>query len=578
MMPHVRCLALALAAFPLLAGDYRVSGVVVDSQSQKPLANVRVVLAPTTARTTGTELVTKQDGRFTFEVARPGKYTLQVSKAGYPVQSYRSPTFTGLSSAIAVRDDQDTTHIVFAAKRGAAIFGQIQDDDSEAVGNALVTVFQTMIVDGQRKVVLRGQARANAAGRFRLANLLEGDYYVCAMGRPWFADSLLQMEQIQESARSAPVVVASRQDSPDGAQEPADAAQSPDAGQVPAEAAPQFSPDPNFRGTALMTTFFPRAQSIEEASLVHLNAGGEAQASITLPLTKAVSIRGIVDWSGPIAGGRVNLLKKTYDQYVLFLQATVSKEGKFEFKNVPAGSYEIMSASDVGAGASSWQARQEIEVGSSDTDVVLKPASMGALAGKVVFEGERPPGGSSFFVTLRNDEGHLVRVQTDLEGNFSLSRLLPGRYELAGFSDLVATYLVSPDGQHLPLSLDITAGATIHRDLALTKAASAIAGIVDKDGAPQVGAFVLLIPENPAARWAYRRDQTDSDGSFRLAAIPAGDYFLIALTEGDEVAYREPKVAAKLSAAAQPVHIDSGDRLDLKLRVTDSASLGLMSQ
>lgn len=561
MRPHIRFLA--LAAVPLLAADYRVSGVVVDSQSQKPLANVRVVLAPTTARGRGFEFVTKQDGRFTFDVAQPGKYTLQVSKAGYPAQLYRSPGFTSLSSAIAVRGDQDTTHIVFAAQRGAAIFGQIQDDDSEPVDNALVTVFRSMIVDGERKIVMRAQTRANAAGRFRLAGLPQGNYYVCAMGRPWFADSLLQMQRIQEAAHAAPAVAIPGQDSQDA---------------EPVPPPPPFSPDPNFRGTALATTFFPRAQSIEEASLVHLDAGGEAQASITLPLTKAVNVKGVVDFSGPVAGGRVNLLKQAYDQYILFLEGTVSKEGKFEFKNVPTGSYEIAAASNVSAGPSSWQTRQQVEVGSSDTEVVLKPASMGALSGKVVFEGEHPPAGSNFFVGLRNEEGHGVLIPVDPEGNFSFSRLLPGHYELAALSGYLATYLVGPDGERLPLTLDITSGTTIHRDVAATKAASAIEGTVEKDGAPQVGAFVVLMPKDPASRRAYYRDQTDSDGSFRLSAVPAGDYLLIALTEGDEVAYRGPKIAAKLSSAAKPVHIDSGDRLDLKLQVTDTTTLGVMSQ
>ena len=159
-----------------------------------------------------------------------------------------------------------------------------------------------------------------------------------------------------------------------------------------------------------------------------------------------------------------------------------------------------------------------------------------------------------------------------------MGRLLPRRYELAGFSDYVAAYLVGQDGERLALTLDVESGATIHRDLALTKASSAIQGVVENAGAPQVGAFVLLLPKDPVARWAYRRDQTDSDGSFGLAAIPSGDYFLIALTEGFDVAYRDPKVAAKLTAAAKPVHIESGDRLDLKLQITDTATLGVMSQ
>ena len=99
-----------------------------------------------------------------------------------------------------VRDDQDISHIVFQANRGGVITGQIKDEDSEPVSNALVTIFQLAIVGGERKILPRGQARADAAGNFRVPGLLRGNYYVCAMGRPWFADSLLQFEQIQETA------------------------------------------------------------------------------------------------------------------------------------------------------------------------------------------------------------------------------------------------------------------------------------------------------------------------------------------------------------------------------------------
>jgi hypothetical protein len=96
---------------------------------------------------------------------------------------------------------------------------------------------------------------------------------------------------------------------------------------------------------------------------------------------------------------------------------------------------------------------------------------------------------------------------------------------------------------------------------------------VEKAGVPQVGAFVLLMPKNPAQRWAYRVDQTDSDGSYCLATIPSGDYLLIALSSGADVAYRDAKVAATLAKAAQQVHIEAGDHLDLKLEVVDASRL-----
>jgi hypothetical protein len=545
------------------AASYEVAGVVVDSQSQKPLANTRISLAPTTARVQKLEQVTKQDGRFSFVVTLAGKYTLQIAKPGYPAQSYRGAAFTGLSSAIAVRDDQDTSHIVFQASRGGAITGQIKDEDSEPAGNALVTVFQSVIVGGERKIIPRGQTRANAAGEFRLPGLLRGNYYVCAMGRPWFADSLIQVREMQESQEQSFKRIVTRDDA------------------QPAEP-PQYSSDPSFRGTAFVTTFYPRAQTIKEASMIRVDAGAEVQASITLPLTKAVTVKGTIASSGEMSAGRANLLKKVYDQYVSFLQDVVAKDGKFQLKNVPAGSYEVMATSDAASGASSWNVGQEVEVGTSDMEITLRPASMGAMMGHVLFEGEGPAPTASLFVVLRNDKGNSARIQVDPEGNFSLSRILPGRYEVsAGAADYVASYFTGPTGERLPLTLEVASGETIRGDLMLTKAVSVIEGAAEKAGMPQVGAFVLLMPKNPSQRWAYRIDQTDSDGSYHLATIPAGDYFLIALSDGSDVVYRDAKVAATLAKAAKPVHIEAGNHneagnhLEMKLEVVPIETLHL---
>jgi hypothetical protein len=203
---------------------------------------------------------------------------------------------------------------------------------------------------------------------------------------------------------------------------------------------------------------------------------------------------------------------------------------------------------------------------------------MGAVLGHVLFEGDPPALTGSLFVSLRNDKGNSVRIQVDPEGQFSLSRILPGRYEVtAGSADYVASYFAGPTGERLPLTLEIASGEPIHRDLMLTKAVSVIEGTVEKAETPQVGAFVLLMPKNPSLRWAYRMDQTDSDGSYHLATIPAGDYFLIALSEGADVAYRDAKTAAILTRAAKPVHIEAGDHLDMKVDVVDTATLNLPS-
>jgi len=559
-------LSLILIAAPPLAraADYLVSGVVVDSQSHAPLANVRVSLAPTTARDQKLEQATKQDGRFSFAVKEPGKYALQILKPGYPAQSYKQAGFQELSSAIVVRDDQDTRNIVFEAIRGGAITGQIKDEDSDPVGNALVEVFQLRVVAGERKIVTRQQVRANAMGEFRMAHLPRGGYYICAMGRPWFADSVIQMRRMQESIGRAV-----HHASIAGAQSvvPAD---SDDDQPEQSGPAPEYSADPSLRGTAFVTTFYPNAPAVEEAGLVRVEAGGETQVSITLPLATAVSVKGKITVPGDMSDGRANLTKKISGQFMLFLRTWVSKDGSFQFENVPPGAYEIAAASQSSSGASSWNIREEIEVGGSDMEVTLRPQSMGSVSGHLNFESERPQSSANLFVSLRNDRNNVFRAEVDPEWNFTMRRLPAGKYEaaLAGSKDYIAAYFSGAAGERWPLSFDISSGEAVRRDLVLTKAVSAIDGTVEQTGVPQVGAFVLLMPKNPANRWAYRVDQTDTDGSYHLATIPSGDYFLIALGSEEDVAYRDVKVAAILAGAAKQIHVEPNEKLDMKLDVT----------
>jgi len=557
-------LSVAFVAAPsvVAAADYVVGGVVVDSGSHEPLANMRVSLALTTTRDQKLEQTTKQDGRFLFSVNLAAKYTLQVTKPGYPPQTFKQTGFAGVSSAIVVRDDQDTRNIVFEASRGGAITGQIKDEDTEPVGNALVAIYQSTVVGGERKIVARGQTRANAAGEFRLSHLPKGNYYVCAMGRPWFTDSVIQMQQIQESfgrvRRGAAVPAESAvQAEPDNDQ--------PEE-RVPV---PEYSADPSLRGTAFVTTFYPNAPNVEEAGLVRVEAGGETPVSITLALAKAVSVKGKISVPGEMSDGRANLIKKISGQFMLFLQAWVSKDGSFQFQNVPPGPYEIAAASQSSSGASSWNIRQEIEVGGSDMEVTLRPQSMGSVSGHVVFESERPAAGANLFVSLRNERNSSYRAEVGPDWSFSLSRLPAGKYEAtAGSKDYIAAHFTGTAGERWPLNFEISSGEAVRRDLMLTKAVSVIEGTVEQAGVPRIGAFVLLMPKNPSERWAYRVDQTDTDGSYRLATIPAGDYFLIALSEGEDVAYRDAKVAAVLAGAAKQIHVEPSEKLDMKLEVS----------
>jgi len=54
---------------------------------------------------------------------------------------------------------------------------------------------------------------------------------------------------------------------------------------------------------------------------------------------------------------------------------------------------------------------------------------------------------------------------------------------------------------------------------------------------------VLLLPNDPAHNLVrFRRDQSDSDGTFTLRRILPGDYTVIAVADGWDLAWTDPAV------------------------------------
>jgi len=72
-----------------------------------------------------------------------------------------------------------------------------------------------------------------------------------------------------------------------------------------------------------------------------------------------------------------------------------------------------------------------------------------------------------------------------------------------------------------------------------------------KNGKPFAGAMILLVPEDGKdTDRRVRRDQSDSDGTFRLATVLPGRYALMALEQGWEMEWAKPEVLQPFLAKA----------------------------
>jgi hypothetical protein len=80
--------------------------------------------------------------------------------------------------------------------------------------------------------------------------------------------------------------------------------------------------------------------------------------------------------------------------------------------------------------------------------------------------------------------------------------------------------------------------------------------------------MVVLVPDDPSNNAPlFRRDQSDSDGTFSLNDIVPGKYTVIAIENGWEMEWANPYVLAPYIKNGEQVKIDAHSSLDLKINV-----------
>lgn len=80
--------------------------------------------------------------------------------------------------------------------------------------------------------------------------------------------------------------------------------------------------------------------------------------------------------------------------------------------------------------------------------------------------------------------------------------------------------------------------------------------------------MVILVPQDAENNEAvFRRDQSDSDGSFTLTAIPPGTFTVLALENGWELEWTNPRVLQRYLPGGEKAQVGLGAKLELKLAV-----------
>lgn len=516
-----------------VASGFVISGKTVNAVTGQTLAGTEVLLYKTNPADiydidpAPQRILTGEDGRFAFHVQDAGKYALAGQRTGFQRQSYEQHGF--YFSAAVAGPGIDSEHLVFRLSPDCRISGTVVDDDHEPVRGATVYLFRTDATGGMRKTVLLTQTSTDDRGRYHFPHLLWGWYSLAVLGAPWWT----------ESARMQGLAGGS------GGQDPA------------------FN-------LVYATQFYPGVTDAASAKQIALNEGQDFTADFTVTSVASARLR-LPDLNAhPEVMRRAELKQKVFGvEFEIPTQLQAAGTDSMEISGVSPGQYllEVQTMQPMGSPAShqSAPAPRAIAVDlTGDTEIDVDDArAVPPIKGSVVMEegGTRP---AQLGVALWNSKtGEIAGAPVDPNGTFSLdaATVASGTYSVfvGNVENSLIAQLSATGAKIVGQTVEIIRFKPVELKVTLAKNLSRIKGTAMHDGKPAAGAMILLVPENPNVNLPrFRRDQSDSDGTFTLRDVIPGHYRILALDNAWDAEWANGSVLKGRLERAQSADVQAG--------------------
>jgi hypothetical protein len=606
------------AAGTIVVGTASIAGVIVAADpAAPPIRRATITLNGGGGRAGGLGrggrvTVSDDAGAFQFAALPEGRYTITAAKAGWVTTQYGA-TRPGRGGGVTINlaDGQQLSSVRMKMTHGAAITGTLFADGRLLPQSVQMRALPVQTIDGDRRLSGQtGNATYDERGVYRIYGLPPGDYLIGAafpsMGidlRVATEEELLWAQQLlKRPPASSPIATAST----------TNAAASPD------DTAP---PAPGGR-VGYAPVYYPGTLDPAQAEIVTIHAAEERRnVDFPLRLLPTAAIKGTVfDPQGvTLQNAQVMITRTSRVTGADSSDQAQMRNGVYVFPEVSPGEYTIIvramaRGSMVGGpgappppppppgppGSPSPQGPQaptvlwasvDVHVDGrdiSDQDLRLQPGM--TISGRIVFEDGTPPAaaehaslGLNVLPSGGNNPFGTPGATVNPDGTFVIAGVTPGRYAIhagaagAGSgpgvlnwnlkSVVIAGRDVTDSGFEVPPNQNLSAVT-----VSLTALSTEISGtLVDATGRPSADDYIVIFTANrtlwrPDSRWATRA-RPDSDGHWRIASLPPGNYYVCALTDLDPSDLSDPAFLAEIAPASFTIALAPGEKKTLDLKV-----------
>jgi hypothetical protein len=515
------------------AATGKISGRVVAADTGKPISRARVNL--TSPQGGGRGVLTDNAGAFELSNLPAGRFTLQVSKAGFIALQYgqRRPLQPGTPIQLAA--GQELKGVDFRLPQGGVVAGQVLDENSDPMPGIQIRVLEYRYAQGARTLVDAGNAQTDDRGEYRVWGLNPGTYYVSAQPNSGLPPDFVG-RGLPPGGRGVPP--------PSGSDTPA-------LGYAP--------------------TYYPGVLNVSDARPVAIGLSAEARDisfGVSLVRTARVSGRVANPDGTPASGGNLTLVTdgpgrnggptgRTYG-------AGIAPDGQFAFVNVPPGRYTLRLRSGNGNArgrgapmptAPMFASTPIVVSGEDVADIQIAFAPAAGLSGSATLDNTQtasPPPLNQFRVSAPPsdfDGSGNGQTQPDAKtGAFNIDGLAPGEHILQtqaprGWALKSAT-IDGRDASDLPF--DLRSGQKLTNvTLVFTDKITEIDGTVaDGKGSPLTEFTVLAFPDDqsfwrPQSRHIMTA-RPDQNGKFQIRGLPAGQYYLALIDPAEPGEWFDP--------------------------------------